>query len=60
MFDFDLLMSEVREQTVVEYFYVHAASREVIDRGDVSNQKSNMKEDIENSQCQRVFLASQV
>lgn len=49
---FDLLMSRVQEPTVVEYFYVHAASKEVIDRGDVSNQKSNMKEDIENSQCQ--------
>lgn len=49
---FDLLMSQVQEQTVVEYFYVHAASREVIDRGNVSNQKSNLKEVIENSQCQ--------
>lgn len=45
-------MSRVQEQTVLEYFYVHATSREVIDGGDVSNQKSNMKEDIGNSQCQ--------
>lgn len=42
-----MLMSQVQEQTVVEYLYVHGTSREVIDRRNVSNQKSNMKEDIE-------------